>query len=122
MMLIPPLEQYSKDYTFLTPSISNPQTRQDYLFHSLMVIIDAEHTDGLRIDDNATSFSGVEWHPVPDPNNTHHLVRMPSRVLLYRNKNSLELNICYSICGKLVFLINGCFLAAFVLEKVIWPN
>ena len=78
-----------------------------------MVIIDAEHTDGLRIDDNATSFSGVEWHPVPDPNNTHHLVRMSSRVLLY---NSLELNICYSVDGKLT-QINGGFLAAFGIGK-----
>lgn len=75
MMLIAPLEQYSKDYTFLTPTIANPERTAEYKFHWLMIIIEESDIPGLMIDDNLTSFQGAQWQAIPEtPNSNHNLV------------------------------------------------
>lgn len=72
MMLIAPLEQYSNDYTFLTPTIANPEIMADYRFHWLMVIISKNKTDGLILDGNDTAFAGATWVDIPNSAESNH--------------------------------------------------
>ena len=61
MMLIPPVEQWSRDYTFVTPHYSGGVTGGDYANRLLVVVEDSEK-DGLRLDGQQLSAS---WSPVP---------------------------------------------------------
>lgn len=72
MMVIPPLEQYGADYTFLTPTVAMPEIHEDYKFHWLMVVINSSYVDGLMIDNNITSYQGVEWEPIPESSRSSH--------------------------------------------------
>ena len=72
MMLITPLQQYSKDYTFLTPTLSNPDKREDYKFHYLYVIIDERWADGIMVDSNSSSFGSAVWEKIPNTGASQH--------------------------------------------------
>lgn len=64
MMIIPPVEQWSRDYSFVTPHYSGGVLGGDY-DSRLLIVVEESQKEGLRLDGRELS---VAWSAVPGTN------------------------------------------------------
>lgn len=64
LIVIPPVEQYAPEYTFLTPTYSGATPGENYN-HYLMLVVERDDKAGLRLDGSPLS-SSLTWTPFAD--------------------------------------------------------
>ena len=96
MLLIPPVEQWSRDYNFVAPHYSGGDSGGDYTNH-LMVVVDASQKDGLLLDGQQLS---ITWTEIPSTSFVGGQVNVSSNSVHNFRHNSPSATFCAWLYGS----------------------